>query len=286
MRLNFPRNKKFNKMSRRRKRVFKPTGTAKLGRLSRKGAPFFRREARIARGRRATPTNQVFAKLKNKYVDGYLDAVLVHVLSPTADDTWADTELNPRQVTAIYGCLPVPRIGAGAFADRDDRRILTRKIMIKGFVRWPTSDGIVAATTIPYVRIIIIKDTRTNGSAMSAENAIGAGNGSDGAVVTSGDGGGINMFTNPNGWGRYEILRDIKILPPPVSPYHDGTDAASPAKYTPFKITVRPNEITNFSGTTGAVGSIIDNSYHLIAACNDAAAPLLCYYARTVFIDK
>ena len=40
-----------------------------------------------------------------KYVDGYLDNTGVAEIS-TNDDDWAGCELNPRQQTAVYGCLP------------------------------------------------------------------------------------------------------------------------------------------------------------------------------------
>lgn len=61
-----------------------------------------------------------------KYVDGYLDNLTLQALSAN-DATWASCEANPRQQTAVYGCLPVPRQGTN-YADRDGRKIFVKKL--------------------------------------------------------------------------------------------------------------------------------------------------------------
>ena len=65
-----------------------------------------------------------------KYVDGYLDTTSLVQLE-TNDQTWAGCELNPRQQTAVYGCLPVPRQGDN-YSDRDGRKIYVKNIKIHG----------------------------------------------------------------------------------------------------------------------------------------------------------
>jgi len=239
------------------------------------------RQRRRVSARRNFPQRNVS---KMNYVDGYLDTVAIHQLSNLADDTWADCELNPQQVTAVYGCMPVPRVGTG-FADRNDRKIFLKTIKIRGRIKYPAVDALTAATTYGNVRIIIVKDTQTNGVALSAENVIGPGNGSDGMATVSGNGGAMCFYTAPGGWSRYKIMKDVTFKTPITTSLHDGTDGAVNEINVPFKFNIKANCYVNFSGTTGAVDSIIDNSFHLLAGCTGSTAPQLAYYVRTSFLD-
>lgn len=221
-----------------------------------------------------------------KYVDGYRDDGAIHELSSTLDDTWADTEINPRQQTGTYGCLPVPRQGTN-YADRDGRRIIMKNIKIRGTLSWGAEDSAAGPSTRSAVRLVVVKDTRTNGASLSAENVIGPGLGSDGQATISGNGAALMLLTNPDGWGRYQIVHDEVIEAPPQSAYGDATvDAGNTlGVIKDFKINVKCNQEVNFSDTTGAVGSIIDNSYHMLAAAVDTdVGPRIAYYARTAFV--
>lgn len=220
-----------------------------------------------------------------KYVDGFYNSTSIHSLSDSVDDTWADCEANPRQTTAIYGCMPVPRQGTN-YADRDGRHIFVKNIRINGLIDWQAIDSNAAAVGIGEVRIVIVKDTRTNGVALSAENVIGPGLGSDGNATTSGDGAAICLPTNPDGWGRYKILYDKTFRAPPQPAWGDNTNAGNTnSMTTKFKIKIKANCTMNFNASTGAIGSIIDNSFHMLAAAQDnTAAPALRYYARTTFV--
>jgi len=220
---------------------------------------------------------------ETKYVDGYLDTVAVHELSNSADDNWADTELNPRQVTAVYGCLPVPRQGTN-YADRDGRKIFVKTIRIKGQIRWTSVADAAAPVTVTPVRIVIVKDTRTNGTELSGENVIGAGLGSDGQATLSGDGGALGLPTNPDGWGRYRIMFDQTFDPPSISAA-GTTNIDQQGVYTTFDIVIRPKCYINFDDSTGAIGSIIDNSFHFLAAATAGGTDQqITYYARTSFV--
>jgi hypothetical protein len=221
-----------------------------------------------------------------KYVDGYLDTTTVHALSGTAADTWADTELNPKQVTAIYGCMPIPRQGDN-YADRDGRKIRLKKLVIKGYIYWNALDSDTPPSQTGHVRICIVRDKRTNGVALSGENVIGAGLGSDGQATTSGNAGGINFCTNPDGWGRYVVLYDKTFRPPTTGAYGDqSADAGNVVgTSTPFKIKLTTNFNVNFCDTTGSVAAIVDNSIHMLAAQLQAdQVANICYYARQSFI--
>jgi len=218
---------------------------------------------------------------ETKYVDGYLDSTTAHKLSNN-DDTWADCELNPRQQTAVYGCLPVPQQGTG-YADRDGRRIFMKTIRVAGHVVFNQVDTGTAALHGGYVRIVIVKDTRTNGTALSAENVLGPGIGSDGNASLSADAAGM-LMTKPDGWGRYKILYSKVIKRPPTSAFNDGTDGAWNGQRVPFKFSIKCNCTMNFNASTGLVGSIVDNSFHLLACHSQASGSAdITYVARASF---
>jgi len=221
---------------------------------------------------------------ESKYVDGYKDQTDLHDLQNSTDDTWADTEFNPRQQTAVYGCLPVPRQGTN-YADRDGRKIFVKTIRIKGLIVWEAGADL-ASHVISPVRVVIVKDTRTNGTELSGENVIGAGLGSDGMATLSGNGGAICLPTNPDGWGRYKILYDNTFMPPVQPQSGDSTNLDVAGYQMPFDIVVRPKCYINFDASTGAIGSIIDNSFHVLAATvgSGTVNAGMRYYARTVFV--
>lgn len=221
---------------------------------------------------------------ETKYVDGFLNIAVIHPLSGAADDTWADTELNPQQTTAIYGCLPIPRQGNN-YSDRQGRKIYQKKITIRGHINWPVVDSSAVPTNQGFVRICIIKDKRTNSVTLSGENVIGPGIGSDGLATTSGDGSAINLLSNPDGWNRYQIMEDKTFRSPAKPAWGDNTNAGnSNSMDTPFKFTINCNCYVNFDATTGAIGSVIDNSFHLLAAETDNTGDVqITYYSRTSF---
>lgn len=226
--------------------------------------------------------NRLKGITETKYVDGYLDSTAVHDLG-TNDNTWADCELNPRQQTAVYGCLPVPQQGTN-YSDRDGRKIFIKNIKIRGTVWFKGINNMTAAQDQAYVRLVVVKDTRTNGVALSAEDVLGPGLGSDGNAALTADAA-VNAMTNPDGWGRYKIMKDKFIRAPPQSCFQDGTNGEMQGFYMPFKMTIRCNCYVNFDATTGAVGSIIDNSFHLLAGASAGFNDInVSYLARTAFV--
>lgn len=223
--------------------------------------------------------------VETKYVDGYLDSTALTELTAN-DATWAGAELNPRQFTAVYGCLPVPKEGTG-YSERDGRKIFMKNIKIRGTIRFTAQTGVTtAATGQQFVRLVVVKDKRTNGTELSAENVLSPGTGSDGNASLTADTA-IMSMTNPNGWGRYEIKFDKLYRVPPLSSWYDGVDGNINAYDIPFKINVKVNDYVNFDASTGAVTSIVDNSFHLLAACGGAGGVPNCsvsYLARTAFL--
>lgn len=238
-----------------------------------------RQQAAFRRGYQANAGLAV----ETKYVDGYLDSTTIHEVSAN-DDTWADCELNPRQQTAVYGCLPVPKIGTG-YSERIGKRIFVKNIKIRGTISWDGLNVITGALSQGYVRLLVIKDTKCRGVEISAEDVLSPGTGSDGNASLTADAC-INCFTNPNGWKRYQVVKDKYIRISPKMVFNDGTDGAANGYAIPFKMNVKCNCYMNFNASAGAVGSIEDTAFHLIgAASNDTLGDIkITYVARTAFV--
>jgi len=228
-------------------------------------------------GKRALPP-------ETKYVDGFYSSAAIHELLSAGADTWADCEANPSNTGGAIGCLPIPQQGDN-YADRDGRRIYVKKIRIKGFITFTASDSVTPPPTLPPVRLLVVKDTRTNAATLSAENVIGPGLGGDGAAITSGNGNALALPTNPDGWGRYKVMYDKTFRPPTVGGAGVAGDLNFQGMIVPFKITVKANCFVNFCLATGVVGAVVDNSFHVLAATIASDIdPSLMYYVRTSFI--
>lgn len=227
------------------------------------------------------PAARVPQSTEIKYVDGYLDDTALQELH-TNDTTWAGCEINPRAPSAVYGCLPVPRQG-NDYASRDGRKIFVRNIKIRGILTWNPEVDSIGSSGQSFVRLVVVKDKRCNGVELSAEDVLAPGLSGDGTASLSADAA-IMCMTNPNGWGRYQILKDKYIRIQPKTNAYDGTNIERFGYEVPFKINIKVNEYMNFDDSAGAVGSIVDNAYHLIgAASTDSGVVNISYLARTAF---
>lgn len=167
-------------------------------------------------------SKQVVMSPETNYVDGYLDNTALKSVSAN-DATWADADnLSARQVTASYGCLPVPAQGDD-YSDRKGRKIHVKMIRIKGVITFNGQSTLTDATGQSMVRLVVVKDKQTGGNTLSAENVIGPGKGSDQQATLLADSA-LVAFSNPAGWGRYQILKDkmYRIPPPEYVVRRDG----------------------------------------------------------------
>ena len=220
---------------------------------------------------------------ETKYVDAFKNNAAITVMSSAADGNWASTEFNPNNSGGALGCLPVPSQGNG-YSNRDGRKFFMKNIRINGLITWPS---ITAGATLGVgpVRIIIVKDTRTNQVSLSGEDVIGGGLGSNDVATLSGDGNGLCLPTNPKGWGRYRIMYDRTFEPPLASAA--GVTAALHQQNIklPFSINIKANCEVNMDDVDGTIANVVDNSFHMLCACQDSSADALVgYYARTSFV--
>lgn len=217
-----------------------------------------------------------------KYVDGHRALTTIADVS-AHDATWAGTELNAQYggANSAYGCMPVPGMGDN-YSSRDGRKIYVSKTVIRGHITWNGITAMTQAGTVGPVRLIAIKDKRVSGTELSGENVISPGASSNANPEVSSESA-LMLFTNPDGWGRYQILKDRLFYPPTPSNWFDGTDGNQEAVSIPFKMTLPCNEYMQFKDSSQTIASLANISLNLIGARSGATPVSIDYVARTYF---
>jgi len=217
-----------------------------------------------------------------KYVDGARANGSVQHLGVDGF-LWNNTTRDPADTAGNYSCMPVPAQGVG-FNDRVGRKIYMRDLKIRGKLTLVQRNTDPDEFEIPYVRIIVVKDTQTNGQQAVGNNILGPGTGQDDATVPTFTSA-IECLTIPTGWGRYEVVGDKKFYFRNYAVFFDGLQGVNTGQEIPFKFNIKCNCEVNFSGTDGRVAAIIDNSYHLYVASSSAVDDEvnITYMCRTSF---
>lgn len=213
--------------------------------------------------------------IESKYVDAAKAATAI--VNVDAATTWAGCELD----NASSDMIGVNPSMGDAYYHRDGRKILTKKIAIKGSIIVPAQANATAADQAGKVRIVMYRDKQTGGVQAQAEDVIGDAGAQAGVPAACA----IEQFQNPVNFGKFQVFYDKTFrLPDPTFSY-DGTNLEQAGYEIPFKFSKRMNMPVNFNGGSGPyVGSVVDNSLHLIAACTGGLAPSLRYTARTYFV--
>lgn len=195
----------------------------------------------------------------NLRTGGYVGKELKFVdyaFNGSVSNTWAP--LNPSGV----GCLNAVAQGAGE-SERIGRKITNHSLHIRGVISMPPTTALART-----VRIIIVKDTQTNGAQLSASSVI----------APSG------VSKNYLGWrnlehvSRFQVLMDnLFVIQPDIA--SDGTDLHGNSPMRNFNLNVKCAGTTLFDDPTAQVSSITDNSYHIIA-CASAGGVSLEYNCR------
>jgi len=263
----------------RKKFRFNKGGAASLA----AARPFSHPRASPSMSQNAMPN---LPKEETKYVDGYKSQTALQVFPNATNGSWFATVLNPQNTGGGIGCMPVPKTGTD-YSDRDGRKIFMKKVRIRGVIQFTAKVANVIPHLFPVVRIVVVKDTRTNGVELKGEDVIGPGQGGNGLPSVSGNGGAIHLFTNPEGWGRYKIVHDEFYIGDPGGMTTAGVvDFSAVSMQYPFSITINCDCDVNFSNTTGDVSAVVDNSYHMLAGVTESSSLSVAvgYYARTSFI--
>jgi len=203
--------------------------------------------------------------------------------------TWGASTRNEPTSTINIGaaavatplCLFAPTVGAG-LNQRIGRKVNVRKLKVRGMITVPQQAAQAAADSPTLVRLLVLQDMQTNAAQFTASDVI---NGATGANC-------IVSYQNPNGFGRFRVLKD-KIWT--LGNFSMANETQAPAGLVQqgnvwsFKFTInfRKPVLVNFNATNGGtVADIIDNSFHIMAGCNSAAfAPSLTYYTRVSFTE-
>lgn len=199
---------------------------------------------------------------ETKYFDEDVGALGIGNTWQVADPT-IDTLFAPMKGTSLN-----QRIG---------NRVLVKKIRIRGRIFWDGKAGISDILSNDYVRCILVLDTQTNGTQLTAGNLM-AGPGLD-----------INDFQNTAGFGRYIVLKDKIIRRPAVNAVGTADDWRTDNTIVPFKMSKTIMRYFKFNdGNAGTVGDILDNSLHMVVVKDETGSTQsanIRFTARTVFAD-
>ena len=184
----------------------------------------------------------------------------------------------------------MPTVGS-ALNQRIGRSVLVRKIKIHGQIT-AAATGTNLASWEPYlpqkVRVLLVQDTQTNAAQMTAAQLLNDAGASDTT---------INSYQNPNNFGRFRVLKDKDILvqDPNFSVEYNPDDepqtgyARTNGLIRNFKFSVNfktPVKVQFNATNGGTVLDIVDNSFHMLAACTGVSTnhpPSISYYARVAF---
>ena len=182
-------------------------------------------------------------------------------------------EVSPNTIGCLNG---VPQ--GDTSSNRSGSKILMKSIFINGSVHISDADSITSAQASPTIFIAPVLDTQTNGAQLNSEDVYSNVNATPDAAITP--------LRNMSYTERFKVLKTKTITLKPTQTF-DGTDIARSGCSRPFKMKVNLRDMqTKFQTgtTTGYVGTIIDNSLHMLAWCDDDdMGPALTYASRLRF---
>lgn len=224
-----------------------------------------RRRPQPTRGRRGIYRTAGLLGFETKFHDSSLSGTaLVSTTGATGG------EVDPATILCLNG---VPQ--GDTSSSRDGMKISMKSLFINGQVYVQDANTVTAAQASPNIYIALVLDTQTNGAQLSSEN-----------VFTNPSASAANANIPLRNMSYTERFKVLKVKQTTIKPtiFHDGTDAAISGCSMPFKMQVDlKGMMTKFQTgtTTGYVGTIIDNSLHLIAFTDSVdMTPRISYHAR------
>lgn len=207
-----------------------------------------------------------------KYFDTNRDAGItacttVWAAGTIADPTTKNTLLSPIKGTGI--------------SDRIGREVHVLGIKLRGTLRIPPQITQNAADGSTTIRVMLVQDKQTNAAQMTSAALM-----ADGANAATT----VLSFQSLDNFGRFQVLKD-KIIQ--IGDLNLANDAAATGnivqqgasrQFKMFYKFKKPIPV-RFNGTNGGtVADIVDNSFHVIAGCSDAAyVPSLTYSCRVSY---
>ncbi len=160
--------------------------------------------------------------------------------------------------------------------DRLGRKCTIKGVHFKGVYNNNLATAL--ADTKQGVRIIIVVDKQTNGTAVTVADYL--------EDITEFNG--YNSFRNLSNSGRFNVLMDkrFNIVIPAVAQTAAGTFSTYVTNYK-WEFNKRINIPIEFSGTTGAIGEIRSNNIAIFAIAHDTTnLPQVGYTCRVRFSDQ
>lgn len=196
-----------------------------------------------------------------KYVDYEYDAAIVSTLAGSEADPGTALSLN------------AVAVGDGANT-RDALKTTAISCLIKGEIFF-NAETQANPEGSHAVRIIVLQDRQTNGAQMAAENAF---------VDPTNTDLDIHALKNLEYNYRFRILKDFIIHRPDATAVWNGTNSVTGEAIIPFVCWVPCKGMaTHYNNTTAAIGSISDNSLHVVAIATTGTSASLKYLSRFRF---
>lgn len=227
-----------------------------------------------------SPKRSRSRKEELKYYDA--ESTLVGFNTP-----WAGCELDPETsidlgsaAVATPLTLCAPTVGA-ALNQRVGRDIILKDVCVRGHVNIAAQSGLTTADAATYVRILLVLDTQTNSAQLNAEDVLNAASAANSTISSQ---------PNPNFAERFVILDDIRMIlsDPSLAGEVAANNVIQSGLARLFELHADLRGLTmRFNATGGGlITSVVDNSLHIIGACNDQAlSPSISYYSRVRYID-
>lgn len=235
----------------------------------------FKSETRTRKKVRKTPAMvpmSALAKAETKIFDTFYSTAI-----PAVTTAWNAGIADP----ATFLCLCVPVVGA-ALNQRIGRRINYFKVKIRGQIKCAAQAAQSASETASSVRILLVADKQTNAAAMTAAQLM---------TPDAGTSMSLQAFQNQDNFGRFQVLKDKRFSISNANLVGSPTtgDVVQQGMLILFKInyTFKNPMPAHFNATNGGtIADIVDNSLHVVCACDNASyAPVLQYASRVVYQD-
>jgi len=208
----------------------------------------------------------------------YYDLNYSGALSSTAAMTGA--EADPATILCLNG---VPQ--GDTMSTRDGQKMAMKSIFLTGTINVPDQAAGTTLNNDCTVFVALVLDTQTNGAQLNSEDVFtNTRSGTDGFLTTS-------PLRNMQYTERFKVLATRTLRFPQLSTVNNATANTIMISGCKVPFTLKANlkglqtKFTN-SATTGVVGTIVDNSLHVIAfANNDDYVASMIYQSRLRFYD-
>lgn len=227
----------------------------------------------VARSRGAAVTGEM------KYFDCSLANNAIAVCTSTwpagamADPSSTENLGDPVVVNPL--CLFAPKVSA-ALNGRIGRSVFVKQVKVNGLITVPPQVAQAGADTSIEIRLMLVRDMQTNSNQMTAAQLM-----RDSATSATAT---VNSFQNPDNFGRFQVLKEKRFSVSNLNIAGAAATIVQAGIAKPFKMSLKfkqPVKVQFNATNGGTVSDIVDNSLHIVCACNDSTyGPLLSYYTR------